>query len=144
MKVILGSDHAGLALKEKLKRFLDKKKISYEDLGTHSTAAVDYPDYAKKVARKVTTTRNTKGILICGTGTGMVMAANKVKGARAVLAYDNYSAKMSRKHNDANILCLRGRFFSQDKALRITSTWLTTPFSGEARHKKRIKKLEGR
>lgn len=141
MKIILGSDHAGYAVKEKLKKFLDRKKKKYLDLGTHSTESVDYPDYAKKVARKVVREKNSRGILICGSGTGMVIAANKVKGARAVVAYDNYSAKMSRKDNDTNVLCLRGRLFSYDKTKQIVNTWLKTKFSGKARHKRRISKL---
>jgi ribose 5-phosphate isomerase B len=111
MRVIIASDHAGLRLKERVKRYLKRKKIEYEDLGTDSFTSVDYPDYALKVAEKVVKNKNTRGILVCGTGTGMTIAANKVKGIRAVAAYDAYSAKMSRIDNDTNILGLRGRFF---------------------------------
>lgn len=116
---MLASDHAGLRLKEKVKKYLARKKIEYEDLGTKSFKSVDYPDYALKVAEKVAKNKNTRGILICGTGTGMTIAANKVKGIRAVAAYDAYSAKMSRIDNDTNVLGLRGRFFPFEKIKKI-------------------------
>ena len=141
MKIIIGSDHAGLRLKERVKRYLKKKKIEYEDLGTESFTSVDYPDYALKVAEKVVKNKNTRGILVCGTGTGMTIAANKVKGIRAVAAYDAYSARMSRKDNDTNVLGLRGRFFPFEKIRKIITVWLDTPFSGQERHKRRIKKI---
>jgi len=142
VKIFIGADHAGYKLKEHIKKYFDKVKISYEDLGTNSEKSVDYPDYAKKVSRKVAKNKNSKGILICGTGTGMVMASNKIKGARAAFAYDKYSAVMSRKHNDANILCLRGRRFSKNKAKELVKIWLKTPFSNKKRHKRRINKLK--
>jgi len=116
--VIIASDHAGFRMKENVKEYLRRKKIEYEDLGTESLKSVDYPDYAIKVAEKVTKNKNTRGILICGTGTGMAIAANKVKGIRAVAAYDAYSAKMSRIDNDTNVLGLRGRFFPFEKIKR--------------------------
>lgn len=141
MRVIIASDHAGLRLKEKVKKYLARKKIEYEDLGTNSFKSVDYPDYALKVAEKVAKNKNTRGILVCGTGTGMTIAANKVKGIRAVAAYDAYSAKMSRIDNDTNVLGLRGRFFPFEKVKKIITVWLDTPFSGEKRHKRRIKKI---
>lgn len=141
MKVILASDHAGFRLKEKIKGYLEKKKIEFVDLGTDSTQSVDYPDFAVKAAKKVAKNKDYRGIFICGTGTGMVIAANKVKGIRAVAAYDAYSAKMSRVDNDANVLGLRGRFFPYEKVKKIISVWLTTPFSRERRHKKRLKKI---
>jgi ribose 5-phosphate isomerase B len=141
MRVIIASDHAGLRLKEKVKKYLARKKIEYEDLGTKSFKSVDYPDYALKVAEKVAKNKNTRGILVCGTGTGMTIAANKVKGIRAVAAYDAYSAKMSRIDNDTNVLGLRGRFFPLEKIKKIITVWLDTPFSGEKRHKRRIKKI---
>ena len=140
-KVILGADHAGFKLKEKLKKYFKKENILYEDLGASSEKYVDYPDYAFKVAQKVSKNKDVKGILICGTGTGMVIAANKVKGVRAVAAYDAYSAKMSRLDNNANILGLRGRNFPYKKIENIVSIWLKTPFSKEKRHKKRISKI---
>ena len=141
-KIYLGSDHAGFAVKEKLKRYFKEKRIPYKDLGTHSLDSVDYPDYAMAVARKIAKEKNTRGILICGTGTGMVIAANKVKGIRAVAAYDKYSAEMSRRDNDTNVLGLRGRFFPFKKIREIVSVWLKTPFSQKARHKRRINKIK--
>lgn len=141
-KIFIGSDHAGFTMKEKIMNFLDKKLIDYEDLGTYGgDKAADYPDYAFAVAKKVAKTKGTKGILICGTGTGMVIAANKVRGIRAALAYDKYSAEMAKNDNDVNILCLRGRKVSSRKSKRIVEIWLNTPFSKEARHKKRIQKI---
>lgn len=141
MKVIVASDHAGYKLKEKIIKYLRGKKIEYQDLGTDSPNSVDYPDYAIRVAEKVARSRNTRGILVCGTGTGMTIAANKVKGIRAVAAYDSYSAKMSRIDNDSNVLGLRGRFFPYEKVKKIISIWLNTPFSEEERHKRRLKKI---
>lgn len=141
-KVYLGSDHAGFKLKEKLKVYLAKKGILYEDLGTHSLDPVDYPDFAFKVAKRVAEEKDERGILICGSGTGMVIAANKVRGIRAVAAYDKYSAKMSRLDNDTNILGLRVRFFPFEKIKEIVSVWLKTPFSGKERHQRRINKIK--
>ena len=141
MKVILASDHAGFRLKEKVKAYLKRKKIEFEDLGADSTKSVDYPDFAFKVAREVAKNKDYRGILICGTGTGMVIAANKVKGIRAVAAYDTYSAKMSRVDNDSNVLALRGRFFPFEKIKKFISVWLRTPFSNDPRHKRRLKKI---
>lgn len=142
--IILGSDHAGFKLKEKIKKHLAKKKIDFVDVGAYSEASVDYPVYAKKLAKKVKAGRNKgiKGILVCGSGTGMAIAANRVKGIRAVLAYDAYSAKMSRVDNNSNVLCLRGRNFSSEKAKKITDIWLRTKFSGKKRHERRIKKID--
>lgn len=140
--IYLGSDHAGYRLKEFLKQYLQKKNINYEDFGTNSEEPVDYPDYAFKVARAVAKDRKSRGILICGTGTGMVMAANKVKGIRAAVAYDEYSAEMSRHDNDANVLCLRGRKVNFEKQKKLVEIWLKTKFSGIARHKRRIAKLK--
>ena len=142
MKVIIGADHAGFKLKEKLKKFLEKKNILVEDVGTFSEDSVDYTGYAFNVARKISKDKTLKGILICGTGTGMVMAANRVKGVRASLIYDKYSAVMAREHNDANIICLRGRKASSRKQIKLTWLWLNTKFSGEVRHKRRIVKLK--
>lgn len=140
-KIIIGSDHAGFRAKEKLKAILAKKGVKIDDVGTNSQDSVDYPDYAAKVARKVAKTRGSKGILICGSGIGMVIVANKVRGIRAVAAYDNYTARMSRNDNDTNVLCLRGRGFPFGKSRMIVDVWLKTPFSGKARHKRRIDKI---
>lgn len=141
MEVLIASDHAGFRLKEKIKKYLERNKIQYKDMGTDSLDSVDYPDYALKVAEEVAKDRNKRGILICGTGTGMTIAANKVKGIRAAAAYDPYSAKMSRVDNDTNVLGLRGRFFPLKKIKKIINIWLNTPFSGEERHKRRLRKI---
>lgn len=141
MNLYLGADHAGYAVKEQLKQLLDKKKIVYEDIGAFSEVAIDYPDVAKTVAQRVATEHDSKGILICSTGTGMAIAANKIKGIRAVVAYDTSSAILSRQHNDANILCLRGRDFSSELIEQIVSVWLETPFTEEERHVQRLKKI---
>ncbi|MFQ6037726.1 MAG: ribose 5-phosphate isomerase B [Candidatus Aminicenantales bacterium] len=141
MKVILGSDHAGYHLKERVKQYLRRRKIAFEDMGTGSPAPADYPDFAFRVAEKVARNPSYRGILICGTGAGMTIAANKVKGIRAVAAYDTYSARMSRSDNDTNVLGLRGRFFPYEKARKIISVWLKTPFSGKVRHRRRLEKI---
>jgi len=140
MEIYIGSDHAGFQVKEKLKQFLKKKGFKIIDLGTDSEESIDYPDIAKKVAANVVED-NTKGILICGSGTGMCIAANKIKGTRAVLCYDTYTAKMSRAHNDANILCLRAREFPYERIEEIVAVWLDTDFSREVRHQKRVDKI---
>jgi ribose 5-phosphate isomerase B len=145
MKIFIGSDHAGFALKEKIKEYLSNRSIKYEDLGAKKyKKSDDYPDYAFKVAEKVAKSKdkNVRGILICGTGTGMTIAANKIPGIRAAAAYDNYSAKMSRLHNNANILGLRGRAFPFGKIKKIIDVWLNTEFSSEERHKRRLRKIE--
>lgn len=142
MKIYLGSDHAGFKVKEKLKKFFEKKNIDYEDLGAEKYEEKDdYPDYAFKVAKKVSKDKGSRGILICGSGMGMEIAANKVKGIRAVAPYDEYSAKMSRLDNDANVIGLRGRRFPFEKIKRIVSVWLKTDFSKAKRHKRRINKI---
>ncbi|MBX4196824.1 ribose 5-phosphate isomerase B [Candidatus Pacearchaeota archaeon] len=141
-EVFLGSDHAGFHVKKKVKEFLDKKKIPYHDLGPYQEEKHDdYPDYAFKVAQKVAKDKEAKGILVCGTGVGMTIAANKVPGIRAVAAYDSYSAKMSREDNDANILGLRGRNFPLKKIESIILIWLNTKFSKKSRHERRIQKI---
>ncbi|MGD2294957.1 MAG: RpiB/LacA/LacB family sugar-phosphate isomerase [Candidatus Aminicenantes bacterium] len=121
--------------------YLKREKIETIDLGTDSLDSVDYPDYAIQVAEKVAEDKNLRGILVCGTGTGMTIAANKVKGVRAAAAYDAYSAKMSRIDNDTNVLGLRGRFFPFRRVKKIIHIWLETPFSGKDRHKRRIQKI---
>lgn len=142
MKIYLGADHAGYKLKEKVKSLLDAKGIPYEDVGTHSSNPVDYPDYANAVAERVVKNKGSRGILICGTGTGMAIAANRVKGSRAVAAYDSYSARMSRVDNDSNILALRGKRFPFEEIEKIIKIWLKTDFSNSLRHRRRIRKLD--
>ncbi|MFH1824246.1 MAG: ribose 5-phosphate isomerase B [Candidatus Firestonebacteria bacterium] len=136
----LGSDHAGFELKEYIKQKLKNMKIDFVDYGTNSTKKVDYPDYGKLVAKDVAKGKLDKGILFCGSGIGMNIVANKIKGIRAASCYDLYTAKASRSHNDANILTLGGRITGKKLALEIVKVWLNTSFTG-GRHLDRIKKV---
>ena len=140
--IYLGADHAGYALKKKLKSYFDKVGVYYEDLGGKGEKGDDYVDYAFKVASKVAKSKNSKGILICGTGTGMVVATNKIKGIRAAVGYDKYSVVMGRQDNDINVLCLRGRNFSDAENLRLVKIWLKAGFKGGERHRRRLGKIE--
>jgi len=137
LKIALGSDHAGYILKEALKKHLDDKGIEFKDYGTFKMDSCDYPEYAYKVGQAVTTEEADLGILICGTGIGMSITANKIKGVRAALANNIEAAQMSRLHNDANVLCLGGRVLDEDAAIEIVETWLNTSFEG-GRHQSRI------
>jgi ribose 5-phosphate isomerase B len=139
--VILGSDHAGFELKEKVKKALERLGVPYEDVGTHSAESVDYPDFAHRIADAVGGGRYPRGILVCGTGLGMSMAANRHPGVRAAVAYDEETARLSREHNDSNVLALGGRSLDHAKAERILEVWLETPFSG-GRHGVRVAKIE--
>lgn len=141
MKIYIASDHAGYKLKEKIKDYLKRNNYKFEDFGTFSTESVDYPEYAFKVGNAVAESKNSKGILICGSGNGMAIAANKVNGVRAALCYDLYTAKYSRLHNNANILCLRSRKFKSSFAIRIVGVWLKTKFTNVSRHKRRVKQI---
>lgn len=136
MEIIIGSDHAGFKLKNSLKKFLTENGHEMIDLGTDSEDSCDYPVFAEKVAGKVAET-SARGILICGTGIGMSIVANKIKGIRAALGYDIESAQLSREHNDSNILCLGARKISEKEAQDIAETWLATPFEG-GRHQRRL------
>lgn len=141
-KIYLGSDHAGVSLKSKIAKFLEKKGYSVEELGSFNSGKKDdYPDFAFEVSKKVLENKKSKGILICGSGTGMCIAANKIEGVRAALAYDPYSARKAREDNDINVLCLRSRNFSEKKSLDLVKIFLETKFSKLQRHKRRIKKL---
>lgn len=140
MKIGIGSDHGGFGLKEDIKKYFDERKIEYIDYGTNSTDSVDYPDYGKKVAEAVVSKEVDRAIVICGTGIGISIAANKVKGIRCALCENTYSARMSREHNDANILALGGRVLGVDLAMEIVSTWLAAEFQG-GRHERRVKKM---
>ena len=140
MRIALGADHAGVALKEHLKQLLDERGMSYRDFGTHSTESVDYPDYAALVGREVAAGGCDRGILCCGSGLGMAIAANKIAGVRAVSIVDEDSARLSREHNDANVLALGGRLMAFDAARRIVNLFLDTPFAG-GRHERRIEKI---
>ncbi len=140
MKIAIGSDHAGYALKEDIKKILEDRKDTIVDVGTDTESSVDYPDFGIEAARLVSEGKAEKGILICGTGIGMSVTANKVKGIRAALAFDLYTAIQSRKHLDANILVLGGRITGKGLAEEIVRVWLDTPFEG-GRHQKRIDKI---
>lgn len=141
MKIALGNDHAGTGLKFIVKEHLEKQGYEVINLGTDDTASVDYPDYAKKVASAVKSGEAELGILICGTGVGMSIAANKFRGIRASLCGDCFSAEMTRRHNDSNILCLGARVTGSDLALRIVDIYLKTPFEG-GRHSARVAKIK--
>lgn len=140
MRIAIGSDHAGFHLKEAVKAKLTEEGVDVVDMGTTSDASVDYPDYAQAVAQRVVSGQSDRGILVCGTGIGMAIAANKVKGIRAASVTDLESARLSRSHNDANILALGERVTSTDQALQIVQTFLDTPFSG-GRHQRRLDKI---
>jgi ribose 5-phosphate isomerase B len=140
-KIAIGSDHAGFGLKEDVLRLLNGLNIAVVDCGTNTTDSVDYPDFGAKVSELVSSGEVEKGILICGTGIGMSMVANKYPKVRAALCNDPFSAKMSRLHNDANILVLGGRVIGKDLAAEIVKVWLNTPFEGE-RHLKRLQKIK--
>ncbi|HNQ63548.1 MAG TPA: ribose 5-phosphate isomerase B [Syntrophorhabdaceae bacterium] len=140
MKLAIGSDHAGFELKEYLKQILLSKGYDLTDVGTYDKSSVDYPDFGFKVAHLVSSKLADKGILVCGTGIGMSVVANKVKSVRAALAFDIYTAIQSRKHLDANILVLGGRVTGQGLAEEIVNAWLNTPFES-GRHEKRIEKI---
>ena len=139
-KIFLSSDHAGYKLKESIKLHLDKKKIKYIDLGPFSSDRVDYPDYAHKVAKKVKINKNNAGILVCGSGMGMNIAANRHKNIRAAQCFNLRSTKLSRLHNDANIITLGSRLLSKSIALKCVNIFLSTKFEG-GRHAIRIKKI---
>ena len=139
-KILVGSDHAGFKLKEEIKRFLGQLGYDYEDLGTHSSESCDYPEIAFKVAKKVAENR-TMGILICNTGIGNTIVANKIKGVRAANCFNEYTARMSRVHNNSNVLCLGAMILKPDEAKNITKIWLTTDFAKEERHIRRVKQI---
>ena len=140
MKIIIGSDHAGFKYKEALKQLLAELGYEYQDLGTDSEDFIDYPAIGKKVTEKAVRDR-TKAILVCGSGVGMSVVANKIGGAIAALVHNEYTARKSREHNDANILVLGERDISLDMAKKITKAWLSTSFSAEERHKRRVKQI---
>lgn len=139
--IFLGADHAGFKLKEEIKKFLDKLGYEYEDLGTYTDKTpCDYPQTALKLAQEVAK-YNARGILMCGTGTGEAIVANKVKGIRAANCFDEYTAKMSREHNNSNVLCLGARVLSASTAKKAAKAWLEAEFSKEPRHRKRVAQI---
>ena len=139
-KIFISSDHAGFKLKEEIKIFLSKKKISFQDLGPLNSKRVDYPDFAHKVAKKVKISKNNVGILVCGSGMGMNIAANRHKNIRAAQCFNLKSTKLSRLHNDANIITLGSRLLTKKNAITYVGVFLKTKFEG-GRHSKRIKKI---
>ena len=140
MKIAIGADHAGVDLKDRLAEFLQKLGAEVTDVGTRGPESVDYPDFAREVARRVADGRAERGVLVCGTGVGMSITANKVQGVRAAVVSEEYSAVMSRRHNDANVLCLGGRVVGTGLAESIVKAWLDAPFEG-GRHEKRVDKI---
>ncbi len=139
--IALGSDHAGFELKQAIISHLEERKIEYKDYGPYSADSVDYAVYAEKTAKGVTGGECELGILCCGTGVGISIAANKVRGIRACCCSDKFSAEMTRLHNDANMLCLGGRVVSPEQAIELVDIFLDTPFSGEERHARRIAQI---
>ncbi len=139
-KIALAADHAGYEEKEKIKRTLDELGVEYVDMGTDSCDSVDYPDYARKVAEAVSKGEFEQGLLVCGSGTGMAIAANKVKGVRAAVAWNEDIARLARQHNDANVLSLPARFMSDEEARKVIKAWFAADFEG-GRHAKRVEKI---
>lgn len=140
MKIVLGSDHAGFSLKETIKEHLSSQGYEIIDCGTDSEESVDYPDFGAKVAKTICDGVCEKGILVCGTGIGISIAANKLPGIRAAVCHDLFTAQASREHNDANILAMGARVIESSLALEMVDLWLSTPFSG-GRHQRRIDKI---
>lgn len=141
--IAIGSDHGGFALKQALMKHLEARGLAYKDYGTYTEASCDYPVYAKAVANAVANGECERGIIICGTGIGVSITANKVPGIRAALCGDCFSAEATRQHNDANILCMGARVTGEGLALKIADIFLDTPFSEDERHKRRISMIEG-
>ncbi|MBX5436142.1 MAG: ribose 5-phosphate isomerase B [Alicyclobacillaceae bacterium] len=141
MRVAIASDHAGYRLKELLKPTLAELGVEFDDLGTYDESSVDYPDYGEKVARAVAAGEYDRGVLICGTGLGMCITANKVPGIRAVTAHDVFSAQMSRRHNDANILTMGERVVGPGVAAEVLKAWIQAEFEG-GRHLRRVEKIK--
>jgi RpiB/LacA/LacB family sugar-phosphate isomerase len=139
--IVIGSDHAGFVLKEKLKTHLRERGFAVEDIGTHTETSVDYPTIAHELAESVAGGRFELGVIVCGTGIGVSIAANRHPGVRAALAFDETTARLSREHNDANVLALGGRTTDHTLALRLLDIWLATPFAG-GRHAQRVALIE--
>jgi ribose 5-phosphate isomerase B len=140
MKIAIGSDHAGFELKEKLKQRLLQQGVEVDDRGTLNNNSVDYPDFAAAVGRAVASGRAERGLLVCGSGIGMAVAANKVPGVRAANITTEEEARLSREHNDLNVLTMGARILQEDQAFRILEAWLKTEFAG-GRHQRRVKKI---
>jgi ribose 5-phosphate isomerase B len=140
MRIALGADHAGYELKQKIRARLEQQGIEVDDKGTIDNNSVDYPDYARQVGHDVADKKVDLGILVCGSGIGMAIAANKVPGVRAANVSTEYEAQMSREHNDANVLAIGARILQDDQAFKIVDTWIKTQFAG-GRHQKRVDKI---
>ncbi|MCD6247030.1 MAG: ribose 5-phosphate isomerase B [Candidatus Diapherotrites archaeon] len=140
-KIAIGSDHAGFALKEKIKKWLQEQGYAVSDFGCFSAESCDYPDFAEKVAKEVAKDRNTIGILFCGTGIGMCIAANKIKGIHAALIHNEFTGRSAREHNNANIICLGARVINFATAKKAISAFLNAEFQG-GRHSRRVKKIK--
>ena len=140
MKIAVGSDHGGIHLKNHIREYLTAKGIEVLDCGTYTEESTDYPDYAAKVCQAINTGEVERGILVCGTGIGISIAANKIKGIRAALCHETYTAKMSREHNNANVLAMGGRTTGFEIADEIVRTWIKTEFAG-GRHERRVNKI---
>ncbi|WP_209123371.1 ribose 5-phosphate isomerase B [Alkalihalobacillus sp. BA299] len=141
MKVVIGSDHGGVNIKEEIKQLMGNMGIEFEDVGCECTDSVDFPDYALPVAEQVASGQADRGILVCGTGIGMSIAANKVKGIRCALVHDLFSAKATREHNDSNVLAMGERVIGPGLAREIAKVWLETEFEG-GRHERRVNKIK--
>ena len=139
-RIALGADHAGYQVKDRIKELLQRKGFEVIDFGAHSDESVDYPDYARLVAQSVSQAESNRGILVCGTGLGMAMTANKFRGIRAATCNDTYTARMAAEHTDANVLCVGARVVDADHALAIVQEWLKGKFGG-GRHQRRIDKI---
>jgi len=144
LEILIASDHAGWELKEAVKGFLVKEGHTVRDLGPQDTQSVDYPVYGKLLAKEISEGKAEQGILICGTGIGMSMTANRFPGVRAALCQDPFCARLSREHNNANVLCLGGRIIGVGMALEIVKVWIAAPFAAEGRHDRRVKMIEER
>ena len=138
--IAIGSDHGGYELKEHIKKHLDERNLEYKDFGCYDENSVDYPDIAEKVCNTINAKEADKGILVCGTGIGISIAANKIDGIRAAHCHDVYSAEMTKRHNNANVICMGGRVIGRELAFKIIDAWLDAEFEG-GRHQKRIDKI---
>ncbi len=139
-RLALGADHAGYAVKDRIKEILQKQGYEVIDFGVHASDSVDYPDYAKQVAQSVSQAESDRGVLVCGTGIGMAITANKFRGIRAATCNDTYTARMAAEHTNANVLCVGARVVDADHAVAIVKEWLKTPFGG-GRHQRRLDKI---
>ena len=136
----IGSDHGGFELKEHIKKYLDEKGVEYKDFGCYDESSVDYPDIAEAVCKSINDGESENGILVCGTGIGISIAANKIDGIRAAHCHDVYSAEMTKRHNNANVICMGGRVIGRELAFKIVDAWLGAEFEG-GRHQTRIDKI---